>query len=165
MSQTITPAQLLAQDRMRWPGMLPAEILIFREWLKLHQADYDTIEGNVRIGAGHDPGPTWDANIRQMAIANTQLRIDAVGRKGAQATLIEVKRRAGASAVGQLLTYDAVWQQDFPQTPPPRLILVTNNAQTNIAPLIAKSGIRLDIVPVDFTLLSTGTYYPGKSPF
>jgi hypothetical protein len=162
MSQTITPAQLLAQDRMRWPGMLPAEILIWREWMKAHGGENDSYEGNIRIGAGHDPGPTWPDYIRKMAIQNTQLRIDAVGYKGLGVTLYEVKRRAGASAVGQLLTYDAVWQQDHPGAPPPGLVLVTNQAQANVVPLLTKAGIRLDLVPVDFSLLATGTYYPGK---
>ena len=161
MGTTITPAQLLANERLQWPGMLPREVIIFREWLRLHAGEFDRFDGNVRIGAGHDPGPTWPDEIRRMAIMNTQLRVDAVGYQGAKPFLIEVKDSAGASATGQLVTDEAVWLQDFPSTPAPGLILVTNRVQANILPLIQKMGIRLDVVQVDFSELATKTYYPG----
>jgi hypothetical protein len=163
MSMTVTPAQLLQQDRLRWPGMLPREILIFKAWLAQFGNEFDTFDFNRRIGAGHDPGPNWPQYIRDMAIANSQLRIDAVGMKGPAVSIIEVKDRAGAAAVGQLVTYDAVWQEDFPNTPTPALILVTNRVQPNILPLIRKSAIRLDVVQTDFSSLANKTFYPGYS--
>jgi len=161
MSVYPTPAQTLQAERLRFPGMLPREVVIWRNWLKLHESEYDRFDYNCRIGAGHDPGPGWPDNIRQMAIANTQLRIDACAYQAEVATLIEVKDRAGASAVGQLLTYEAVWLQDFPQGPPPSLILVTNRLQNNIMPLVRKANIRLDVVPADFSELKRKPFVPG----
>jgi hypothetical protein len=158
---TITPAITMQADRLRFPGMLPREILIFKNWLTAHEAEYDSFDYNKRIGAGQDPGPTWPDYVRQCAIANTQLRIDAVAYKAGVPTLIEVKDRAGASALGQILTYEAVWLKDYPQGPAPLLILVTNRIQLNMGPLIQKSGVRLDVVPTDFSSLKPGLYAPG----
>lgn len=163
---TITPAQTMQADRLTFPGMLPREILIFKNWLKLYETLYDRFDYNMRIGAGQDPGPTWPDYVRQCAIVNSQLRLDAVAWKGAQPTLIEVKDRAGASALGQLLTYEAVWLRDFPNGPAPALILVTNRIQLNMGPLITKAGVTLAMVPTDFTSLSPSMVNPGytKAP-
>lgn len=156
-------AQLLQSDRLKWPGMLPAEVLIFKNWLEKYAANYDRIEGNVRIGAGFDPGAAWPEEQRRNAIMNTKLRIDAVAYNGEKPTLIEVKRRAGASAIGQLLTYEAVWMKDFPATPEPGLALVTNDLQDNMMPLVTKAGIQVYIVATDFAPLALKSFRPGYS--
>ena len=161
MGLTVTPAQVLQQHRLNYPGMLPREIILFREWLKLHEAEYDKIDYNVRIGAGVDPGPGWPDNTRQMAIANTQLRIDAVAWQGNQPTIIEVKDRAGASAAGQLVTYEAVWEKDQMSSLPPKLLLISNRIQPNIAPLLIKAAITLNLVAADFSILRTKPFFPG----
>lgn len=158
---TITPAITMQQDRLSFPGMLPREILIFKNWLTLHETEYDRFDYNTRIGSGVDPGPTWPDYVRQCAVMNSQLRLDAVAWKGSNPTLIEVKDRAGASALGQLLTYEAVWLRDFPTGPPPLLILVTNRIQVNMGPLITKAGVRLDVVPTDFSSLKPSLNAPN----
>ncbi len=112
-----TLAQRLESERLRYPGLLPEEILVLRARLNLHQSEYDKFDYNLRIGQGIDPGEAYTPEVRKQAILNTQLRIDAVGYKGLQATIIEVKRRATPSNVGQLLTYLSVWRIEFPTTP------------------------------------------------
>ena len=161
MSLTTTPAQVLQQHRLNYPGMLPREIIIFREWLKQHESEYDRIDYNVRIGSGTDPGPGWPDNVRQMAIQNTQLRIDAVAWQGNQPTIIEVKDRAGASAAGQIVTYEAVWEKDQLSALPPKLLLISNKVQPNILPLLAKANVTLNLVVADFSILGTKPFFPG----
>jgi hypothetical protein len=154
-------AQKMQADRMKFPGMLPREILIFKNWLTQHEAEYDRFDYNFRIGAGVDPGPTWPDYVRQCAIQNTQLRIDAVAWKANAPTIIEVKDRAGASAIGQLATYEAVWIKDNPQGPAPVCILVTNRLQVNMAAVLQKSGFRCDVVLTDFSSLKPTLTSPG----
>lgn len=143
--------------------MLPREVLIFKNWLKAFEGNYDSFDYNVRIGAGRDPGPNWPPSVREQAIKASQLRIDAVAWNGAAPTLIEVKDRAGASAVGQLITYQAVWDTDHPGLPSPPLILVTNRIQDSILPIVQKAGIRLDQIPTDFSSLAVSrkVFVPG----
>lgn len=152
-----TPAQRLESERLRYPGLLPEEILVLRAWLNLHQAQYDRFDYNMRIGQGIDPGPTYTAEVRRQAILNTQLRIDAVAFKGLQATIIEVKRRATPSNVGQLLTYHSVWRIEFPTTPDPLLLLVCNQFSQHILPRVRESNILLEQVTVDFSGLKSRT--------
>jgi hypothetical protein len=155
-----TPAQTLQADRLRYPGLLPREIIVLRAWLKLHESEYDSFDFNVRLGAGFDPGPTFPENIRKMAILNTQKRVDALGMKGSEATLIEVKDRATASAIGQLVMYDALWRHAKPTDPAPKLLLVANRVADDVPIVLTRAGIALSLVEADFSMLA---FQPTRS--
>lgn len=154
MSYPDTPAQKLQVDRLRFPGMLPREVLIFRNWLGSHESEYDSFDYNSRIGSGFDPGPSWEQSMRAMAIANSQKRLDVVAWRGTQATLIECKDRAGASALGQLLTYMPLWSQAHQDIPGAKMLLVTNRLQPDIGVVAAYYSIAVDLVPTDFSVLA-----------
>lgn len=150
----VTPAQTLQAERFKYPGLLPREIIVLRAWLKLHESEYDRFDYNLRIGTGFDPGPSVPDSIRQMAILNSQKRIDAVGYKGNTVTLIEVKDRAGFSAVGQLVGYLHLWQAAHPGEATPQLLLVANRTQDDI-PLVAnRAGIAIELVDANFSELA-----------
>jgi hypothetical protein len=152
-----TPAQRLQSERLKYPGLLPDEVLVLRAWLVLHEHEYDRFDYNMRIGQGIDPGANYSPEVRKQAVMNTQLRIDAVGWKGTQPTIIEVKRRTTPSNVGQILTYDSVWRKEFPGTPAPILRLVSNTYSPHILPRVQEAGILLDVVQVDFSGLKKPT--------
>ena len=149
-----TPAQLLQSERFKYPGLLPREIIVLRAWLRLHEDEYDRFDYNVRIGTGFDPGPSVSQSIRDMAIANSQKRIDAVAYKSNAVTLIEVKDRAGFSAMGQLVGYLHMWQADHPDQPRPRLLLVANRLQDDIPLVAAGAGIDIELVEANFSELA-----------
>lgn len=149
-----TPAQRMEVDRHKFPGMAPREIIIFKAWLALHQDEYNKFEYNVRVGNGIDPGPQYPAIYRQQYIQNTQKRIDVVAWQSVAPTIIEVKDRATASSMSQILTYAALWPLTFPQTPAPKLLLVTNRVAADMPMVLDKSGIGLAIVAADFSSLA-----------
>lgn len=177
-----TPAQRMEADRHKFPGMAPREVIIFRAWLLLHQNEYDRFDYNVRVGNGTDPGEQYPAIYRQQYIENTQKRIDVVGwknvpatligapsnlvtllalnRSGAAPTIIEVKDRATASCMSQILTYKALWPFTFPSTPAPRLLLVTNRVAADMPLVLDASGITLEVVPADFSSLANNPKPP-----
>jgi hypothetical protein len=171
-----SPAQRLESDRLKYPAMNVAEILVWREWLRIHQGEYgplpdfwlayrkgqigaepkpgDKFDYNVRIGNGRDPGPGFADNIRQMAIAITQFRLDAVGFKGDTPVIFEVKRDLGPAQVGQILAYDAIWRAQKLTPVNPIMQMVGADFKENALPLVQESGIKFDLVPVDFRVLS-----------
>lgn len=148
-----TPAQRLQADRLRFPGLLPREVLVLKAWLNLHEAEFDRFDYNVRLGEGNDPGSQFPQGIRDMAIKNTQKRVDAVAYKSDQPTLIEVKDRAGFSAIGQIVGYDALWRHQFPTTPAPKMLIVCNRFASDILPVLQRQGIEINQVDVDFSIL------------
>jgi hypothetical protein len=150
-----TPAQKLESDRFKYPGMAPREVLIWRKWLESHQSEYTDWQYNVRIGNGTDPGALYPKVYRDQYIFNTQKRADAVAYQALQPFIFEVKARATASSMSQLLTYKVLWPITFPHTFPPKLVLVSDRVTSDMPMVLAASGIRFDQVEgVDYSILA-----------
>jgi hypothetical protein len=148
-------AQRFEADRAKYPGMLVDEILVWKAYLAGAQQNYDSFQYNVRIGNGIDPGEAFPENTRQMAVQLTQLRIDAVGWQGDQPTLFEVKRKAYPPAVGQIMTYDAMWRAQRVSVAAPILTIVCADFAQNILPVTREANIQLAVVPVSFSVLAS----------
>ncbi len=149
-----TLAQRMEAERKSFPALLPRETLVIKAWLKLHEAEYERFDYNMRIGEGNDPGPGYSDAIRRDMVLLSQMRVDAVAWKGNLATLLEVKDRATPSAVGQLISYAHVWQLQFPANPSPLLLLVCAAFAPNIVPAVRELRITLEVVDVDFSVLA-----------
>lgn len=148
-------AQRFEADRTKFPGLLVDEILVWKAWLAQHQTEFDRFDYNVRLGYGNDPGESFPQATRNMAVQLTQLRIDAVGWHGTQPTIFEIKRRAYPPAVGQLISYDAMWRSQQLSAAPPLLRLVCSDYTRNIEPAVQENNIQLDVVPVNFSVLAS----------
>lgn len=148
-------AQRFEADRAKFPGLLVDEILVWKAWLAQHQTEFDVFDYNQRVGYGNDPGDKFPQATRDMAVALTQMRIDAVGWRGTQPTIFEIKRRAYPPAIGQLVSYDAMWRAQQLSTSPPLLRLVCSDYTTNIVPALRENNIQLDVVSVNFSVLAT----------
>jgi hypothetical protein len=134
--------------RQSYPAMLPAEIAVWRAWLRLHAGEYDRFEYNVRVGPGFDPGPNVAPNDRQMSLDITRKRIDAVAWAGNQPTIIEVKDRAGLSAIGQLMGYIVHWKIEKPFTPAPFALLVANRLAPGVDTVLNAHSLLYVLVAV-----------------
>jgi len=170
-----TVPQRLEHDLTSFPGMLADETVVWRAWLKLHEAEYVRFEYNIRLGPDQDPGPAFLPAVRKNVILNHKLRIDAVGWKEIQndllpaiiespqqiyeifpsavAEIIEVKRRATQSATGEILGYLAHWLENWPSNPHPRIRLVAAAYAQTILATVRAHAILLDPIAVDFSIL------------
>lgn len=184
MSSPISPARRLESERAAYPGMNPPEILIWREFLRLHQYEFeplpkswldfrskqpgiipapgDVFDYNFRLGKGRDPGPEFTEAIRRQAIMATQFRVDAVGFQNGVPVIIEVDRNAGPAQTGQVLSYEAMWRNAKLTPVDPTMLLVTDDFKENALDLLRESGIKLVTVPVDFRALSPYNTTPLK---
>jgi hypothetical protein len=143
MSASPTP---LESDRLTYPAMLPAEIAVWRAWLRLHQTEYDRFDYNTRVGPGFDPGGGVPDFVRQMSIKNTKKRIDAVGWKGDQPLIVEVKDRAGLSAIGQLMGYIVHWKLENPHKVPPQSLLVARALAPGMVDVLTSHSLNYELV-------------------
>ncbi len=171
-----SPARRLEAARAKFPALGVAEILVWREFLKLHESEFsplpqfwldyrqttaqqppapvDVFDYNLRIGAGQDPGAGFDDATRRQWIEKTKLRIDAVAFQGDQPFVFEVDRHAATPQVGQLLGYLAVWRASKLTPVNPAGVLVTADMNANAMHLVREAGIQLVTVSVDFRVLS-----------
>jgi hypothetical protein len=171
-----TVAQRLESELLKYPGMQADETLVWRTWAALHQSEYNRFDHNIRLGEGADPGPAYLPQVRRAMILNTQIRIDSVGWHGidnalipasiespkqvydlfpsAESEIMEIKRRVGLSALGEILGHFHAWVEDFPDAPPPTLRLICATYASTILPAVRAHNITLDPVQVNFSILS-----------
>ena len=126
--------------------MLTRETNIWQAYLAQHPQQFKSLDYNVRVGKGFDPGPAYADSARRDAIMNSQLRIDVVGFDGNTWWLIEVKVRAGAGAVGQLLQYRTLFRQMYPDKTPLALMMVTDRTKIGLPDMCQEHGITLAVV-------------------
>ena len=129
-----------------YPHLLTEDITVWERYLELHPDLYQSIEYDVRVGDGRDPGPDYADNIRQMALDLSRRRIDAIGHTNTDITLIEITRRAGLTAVGQLFTYPVLYAQSYPTTKPVKVLLVCERLATGVAPVLLQHHITWETV-------------------
>jgi hypothetical protein len=141
-----TPGASLESDRLTYPALLPPEIAVWRAWLRLHQAEYDRFDYNARVGPGFDPGPAAPDYVRTAAIAITRKRIDAVAWQGNTPLIIEVKTRAGFSAIGQLVGYLVHWRLEHANAPDPRMLLVAGRLAPGVEDVLKHLNIPHELV-------------------
>lgn len=131
--------------------MNPAEVVVLNSWLLVHWNEYTGYDFNVRCGKGTDPGPTYSDEARRGFILNTQKRIDVIAWKDVNATIIEVKRTAKLSAIGQIVGYKYLWQADNPTAPEPKLLMVYNQTDNDVIMTAQAAGISVEMVEADFS--------------
>jgi hypothetical protein len=148
------PAQRFAGDRATYPGMQVAEILVWRAWLQQNGAAYDRFDYNVMLGPGITPPATLVEPYRTASINASKFRIDAVGWQGGTPTIFEVERYARARSLGQLLTYLALWEQEYQSSVSPGLVLVCAGFNPLILPAAVANDVDLAVVPVNFSSLA-----------
>lgn len=149
--------QRMGYLRQQWPGMNPREVVVFNNWLILHFKDYTAFDFNVRVGQGTDPGPTYDAESRRQYILNTQKRIDVMAWQDSNPTIIEVKDRAGLSAIGQIVGYRHLYFNDNPTGPTPTMLLVFNRTDQDVILTALAAGIKIEQVEADFAGLKASS--------
>jgi hypothetical protein len=139
-------AELL--EKRHLPGMTPEESAIARAWLEAHAAEFDSAEFNVRLGQGIEPQPDWDESTRRFAAASTTKRADVIARRGVDVTIVEVKVRAGLSALGQVLGYRDLWLTQNPGTAVTALVVAASAAEPDVQSVLQQQGVRLEIFPL-----------------
>jgi len=104
--------------------MIPAEVETWNIFIDDYPGRFETVDYDFRVGAGMELDEGWADNVKSMATAISQKRIDVLGWNGDQPTIIEIKKRASMSAVGQLLGYKVLFIDEFERLRVPKLMLI-----------------------------------------
>jgi len=154
--------------RPRYPHMGPYEARLWDTFLKKPPWRIEKVEYDVRVGPGYTP--PWlrerlvkifekkrlgipltrdeelDLSVAESARAITQLRIDVVVHTPEKVYLVEVKPRAGRSALGQLEAYIYWYLRQYKPAKPVRLAIVCRELDRNMAPIFAERGVEVHLV-------------------
>ena len=100
-----------------FPGALKSETLLGQAWVREHGAPYVGFDFNVALGDGRDPGDRVPAPLRAAAIEASKPRVDLIAYADTYVDLLETKGRADMAAMGQLMTYEVLWNWQHPDLP------------------------------------------------
>lgn len=96
---------------------------------------------DVRVGDGVQMPAGSSSYAVKSAYALTTKRIDVVYFQNGNAVIVEVKRRAGLSAVGQLIGYRDLFKLTPGFTGEIAMLLVTDNLQPDMRPILSDNNI------------------------
>jgi hypothetical protein len=108
------------------PHLTPLDLDVWRRFRLLRPSMFDSFVFQVEVGSGQPlPASASDAD-RKAWEKLTSKRIDAVGINKDGITVIEVKPRGGASALGQALVYRDLYIQKIKPAQPVAALVVCN---------------------------------------
>jgi hypothetical protein len=130
------------------PALTPLESAVARAWLIKHQAEFDHVEFNVRLGDGIQLPPGAPEFMQRYARASTTKRADMILFKDTTATIVEVKIRIGASALGQLQTYRVLLMAQRPYLTAVNMIAAGQTIEPDINSILTGQGIGVELFPL-----------------
>jgi len=98
--------------RTYYPHMRSDEARIWTKFLKTTNLDFELIIYDLHLGTGTLPLPSDPDYMRRLLSAVTKKRVDAVGETKDDIWIFEVKPRISMSALGQLVTYFELYQEE-----------------------------------------------------
>ena len=124
-----------------FPEKTDQEFELLLNYLERHADEYERFSFSVRIGAGVTPDPSHLPAVQAALVRSTMKRIDFVGWFGEQATLVEAKTTLSHQVLGQLLSDRALWLQQYPNGPEPRLVAIGRRGAPQDLEILSAHGI------------------------
>lgn len=136
------------QFRRFYPGLIPIEDRLWREWLRVHEGEFDEFVYNLHVGEGIRPpdrpitgDEAFDRKMREAWLRWTQKKIDVVARKGGELWIFEVEERPGPRALGQLLMYEELLPRTHNLPGPFTLALIARRIGADVLTAFEAQGI------------------------
>jgi hypothetical protein len=127
--------------RKFFPEKTDHESKLLLEFLTEHGHAFDRWSFSVRVGEGVKADPSLLPGVQRQAERNSRRRIDFVGWQAGRATLVELKTRVGHEVMGQLLSDGLLWQREYPDSEPPRLVAVGRTSTPEEIAVLNAHGI------------------------
>lgn len=130
----------------KYPHLMVSDIRIWERFLDLVDHKFESFEYDVHVGEGVKIEDSWEPEVKRMALALSEKRIDVVGWRNGVPTIIEVKPAASMSAIGQVLSYRRLFVRRFKEPTIPLLMIVTDREVPDTKFLCGVFGIKLVVV-------------------
>lgn len=132
--------------RGKYPHMFPRDIAVWERFLDKYGKLYKGFYYDILCGKHVELPADYDIKYATDAYLLSKLRIDALGVRDESLDLIEVKPRANAGSIGQILTYKEHFLSEYEPEMQVRMLLVAGDIDENIIPLTEKHHIVYIIV-------------------
>jgi len=133
-------------SRVKYPHMVREEIAIWKRFLTKYGNKFDRYKYDVHVGQGVGKIPGYSKKDQDMFQRLTQKRIDVVAYKGRGAFIVEIKDRAGLSAIGQLTAYKRLYQEKYGRFTVTGLAIVAESIDPDVRHVAKTMGIEVVLV-------------------
>ena len=134
---------MIVGPRFRYPHMMPGDKAVWDRFLEQHGDYFEGFDYDIHVGEGVGEITGYSEEIKKAAIALSQKRIDAVGYRGNEVWVIEIKPHAGLSAIGQVLAYETLYNIEHETKPVTYKAIVTDRTDNDMRTLCGTMAIRL----------------------
>jgi len=124
------PPQMSANDMALW--------IRFRDE---YAKEFKQFYFNCQVGDPILEAPDLEEEMQRVVEAVSRRRIDAVGEKELEWWLIELRANAGPGAIGSILTYKALWEEDPPDKKLVTPVIVTDYTDKNLVRVCSSLNI------------------------
>jgi hypothetical protein len=130
----------------KYKHMLPQEVKIWDAFIDRFGLPVGEVSYDVHLGEGAAVDPDWPSWMKTMVRALSTHRVDVAVERPDEVLIIEIKKYAGMSAVGQLVGYEALWLQQEGTTRPVGLVCVCEAAEADMVTVFAFYEIELIVL-------------------
>jgi len=138
--------QYLYEKRYKYPHLKPLDVAIWERFISARPDFWETVDYDLAIGTGAPIAPGTEENMARDKKILTQYKIDVVGYRGNAVDIVELKPNAGASAIGQVKSYETLYKNYINPDAKTRAIIITDTARADVALLAYKMGVVIYIV-------------------
>jgi len=129
--------------------MMPGDAPVWEAWLARQDFPEGTeIDYDVKVGESIGTIEDMPDPYQQNAIMLSKKRIDAVVTLTDRILIVEVKARAGWTAIGQILGYVILFQIEFRPTLPVEALLLANTYTLDTRTILDALEIPYEVVPL-----------------
>lgn len=130
----------------KYPHLMVTDVAIWERFIEKHGKKWDSFAYDVRVGEGVSLSEAEPQEIKTMARALWEKRIDVIGVKGNETFIIEVKPSAMLSAIGQVLSYEVLYRDRYKDVAAPKKMIVTDRAGPDLLRLCREYNIDAVVV-------------------
>jgi hypothetical protein len=132
--------------RTHYPHMLADEARIWTKFLETTELKFERVIYDLHLGAGMAAAPGEPEFMKVLKSAVTRKRVDAVGETADTIWIFEIKPRVGMSALGQLINYFELYQQEYRPIKPVKLAAIGEREAPDIRATYGLYGVDIILV-------------------
>lgn len=126
-----------------YPHMLMEDAGVWTNFLKAGSVVITRVWYDVRVGSMVFTGPAMDEMTMRIAAGLTRKRIDAILEVEGNTWVVEIKPYANMYAVGQILTYVRLFEQEYSYPGELSAVLLCNDYDEDLIEELEEFGIIL----------------------
>jgi len=130
----------------KYPHMSPVEEKLWDRYLRWSPHEFLRLTYDLHLGDHAPLDPVWPEWLVRLVLATSRLRVDVIGETVDAIYIFEIKDRAGMGALGQLMTYEALYREEHKPTKPIKKVIITDRTRSDMAVLFPQFDIEVVIV-------------------